>query len=143
MSQELSGKVAVITGGSRGIGRAIAMSLAARGAQTVLAAKSEANLKKTAAEIAAAGTTAASASLARYEHRLARALAHVINILDPHAIVLGGGLSRIAQLYRRVPERWKEYVFSERDSIATRLLPPKYGDSSGVRGAAWLWPESA
>ena len=67
----------------------------------------------------------------------------IINILDPHAIVLGGGLSRIAQLYRRVPERWKEYVFSERDSIATRLLPPKYGDSSGVRGAAWLWPESA
>jgi len=54
--------------------------------------------------------------------------------------VLGGGLSRIPQLYARVPELWKDAVFSERDSIATKLLPPRFGDSSGVRGAAWLWP---
>ena len=66
----------------------------------------------------------------------------VINILDPDAIVLGGGLSRMAQLYARVPELWKDHVFSERDRIVTRLMPPKYGDSSGVRGAAWLWPEA-
>ena len=95
------------------------------------------------AEAALAGDAEAAAEIESYCDRLARSLSIVINILDPHAIVLGGGLSRIAQLYRRVPERWKEYVFSERDSIATRLLPPKYGDSSGVRGAAWLWPESA
>ncbi len=55
--------------------------------------------------------------------------------------MLGGGLSRMNQLYDRVPELWKRYVFSEPDHIATRLLPPKHGDSSGVRGAAWLWPE--
>ena len=67
--------------------------------------------------------------------------AGVINILDPHAIVLGGGLSRMNQLYGRVPELWKRDVFSEPNHIATRLLPPKHGDSSGVRGAAWLWPE--
>ncbi len=76
-----------------------------------------------------------------YCDRLARALAGIINILDPHAIVLGGGLSRMSQLYGRVPELWKRYVFSEPDHLATRLLPPKHGDSSGVRGAAWLWPE--
>lgn len=94
------------------------------------------------AEVALAGDAEAAAEIERYCDRLARSLSVIINILDPHAIVLGGGLSRIAQLYRRVPEQWKEYVFSERDSIATRLLPPKYGDSSGVRGAAWLWPEA-
>ena len=54
------------------------------------------------------------------------------------AVVLGGGLSRIERLYTRVPERWGRYVFS--DSVSTRLLPPKHGDASGVRGAAWLWP---
>jgi fructokinase len=63
-----------------------------------------------------------------------------MNLLDPDVIVLGGGLSRIAQLYERVPELWRDYVFSERDSIVTRLVPPRHGDSSGVRGAAWLWP---
>jgi len=71
---------------------------------------------------------------------LARALAGVINILDPDVIVLGGGLSRMVQLYTRVPELWKDPVFSERDAIVTKLLPPRFGDSSGVRGAAWLWP---
>jgi predicted NBD/HSP70 family sugar kinase len=59
----------------------------------------------------------------------------VINIVDPHAIVLGGGLSRMTQLYGRVPELWKRYVFSEPKLIVTKLLPPRFGDSSGVRGA--------
>ena len=74
----------------------------------------------------------------RYEHRLARGLAHVINILDPDVIVLGGGMSNITRLYTNVPKLWEKFVFS--DAVATRLVPPKHGDSSGVRGAAWLWP---
>ena len=93
------------------------------------------------AEAALAGDKDAAAHLELYCDRLARALAGVINILDPHAVVLGGGLSKMPQLYARVPELWKRYVFSEPDHIATRLLPPRHGDSSGVRGAAWLWPE--
>jgi fructokinase len=91
---------------------------------------------------AAAGDALCEATLDRYAGRLARALAHVINILDPEAIVLGGGLSGIARLYEDVPRLWGKFVFS--DSVATRLLPPAHGDSSGVRGAAWLWrPEEA
>jgi fructokinase len=93
------------------------------------------------AEAALAGDTEAAAHMELYCDRLARALTGVINIIDPHAIVLGGGLSKMMQLYSRVPELWKRYVFSEPDHIVTRLLPPKHGDSSGVRGAAWLWPE--
>lgn len=85
------------------------------------------------------GDLAAQATLQRYEQRLARALAHVINILDPQVIVLGGGLSRLRRLYRSVPELWTSWVFS--DEIATQLVPAQFGDSSGVRGAAWLWPE--
>jgi fructokinase len=92
------------------------------------------------AEAANRGDAQAAAQMELYCDRLARALSVVINIVDPHAIVLGGGLSRMAMLYRRVPELWKRYVFSEPDLIATRLLPPRYGDASGVRGAAWLWP---
>ncbi len=94
-------------------------------------------------EIAAAAKTGdaeAASAMEIYCDRLARSLANVVNLVDPHAIVLGGGLSAIAQFYARVPELWKRYVFSEPESIATRLLPPKHGDSSGVRGAAWLWP---
>ena len=90
---------------------------------------------------ALAGDTEAATHMELYCDRLARALAGIINIIDPHAIVLGGGLSKMAQLYSRVPELWKRYVFSEPDHITTRLLPPRHGDSSGVRGAAWLWPE--
>ncbi len=86
---------------------------------------------------AAAGDAEAEAALARYESRLARGLAVVINILDPAAIVLGGGLSNLARLYERVPPLLLPLVFSDR--LAARLLPPKHGDSSGVRGAAWLW----
>lgn len=84
------------------------------------------------------GEPDAEATMARYEIRLARALATVINILDPAAVVLGGGLSGMDRLYRNVPELLLAYVFS--DSVRTVLLPPKHGDSSGVRGAAWLWP---
>ena len=84
-----------------------------------------------------AGDPAACATLDRYEERLARALAVVINILDPRTIVLGGGLSGIRRLYERVPRLWGKHVFSDR--VDTRLVPPVHGDSSGVRGAAWLW----
>ena len=87
---------------------------------------------------AAAGERASQASLERYEARLARALAGVINLLDPEVIVLGGGLSQVARLYQNVPRLWPAHVFS--DTVCTRLLPARHGDASGVRGAAWLWP---
>ncbi len=90
---------------------------------------------------AACGDAGAEATMTRYEDRLARGLASVINLLDPDIIVLGGGLSGIARLYERVPRLWRRYVFS--DAVATRLVPPRHGDSSGVRGAAWLWPSEA
>jgi len=88
---------------------------------------------------AAAGDAAAEASLARYEDRMARALAAVINVLDPDVVVLGGGMSNLERLYRSVPRRWGAYAFSDR--VDTVLRAPAHGDSSGVRGAAWLWPE--
>jgi predicted NBD/HSP70 family sugar kinase len=88
-------------------------------------------------ERAEAGDTGCEAAFRRYEDRLARGLAHVINLLDPDAIVLGGGLSNCGRLYANVPRLWGRYVFSDR--VDTRLLPPRHGDSSGVRGAAWLW----
>ena len=73
----------------------------------------------------------------RYERRLARALGTVINIVDPEVIVLGGGLSNLERLYIQVPKLWDANVFS--DEVRTRLVAPAHGDSSGVRGAAWLW----
>jgi fructokinase len=93
----------------------------------------------TVVERAQAGEAAAIACLDLYVDRLARALASIINVLDPDAIVLGGGLSAIDRLYTDVPRQWTRYVFSDR--VETELLPPKFGDASGVRGAAWLWPE--
>jgi len=84
------------------------------------------------------GDAACEATLARYEERLARALAHVINILDPDVIVLGGGLSNLDRLYDSVPQLWGPWVFSDR--VDTRLCRHVHGDASGVRGAAWLWP---
>jgi fructokinase len=87
--------------------------------------------------LAEQGDEIANASLQRYEDRLARALATVINIIDPEVIVLGGGMSNVARLYSNVPKLWDEYVFS--DQVITKLAPPIHGDSSGVRGAAWLW----
>ncbi|MBK8579000.1 MAG: ROK family protein [Candidatus Accumulibacter sp.] len=86
---------------------------------------------------AEAGDAACAAALGRYERRLAKALAQVVNVLDPDVVVLGGGLSNIARLYDTVPRLWAAHVFS--DTIRTRLLRNVHGDSSGVRGAAWLW----
>jgi len=80
----------------------------------------------------------ADATMRRYEERLARALAHVINLLDPDVIVLGGGISNVERLYANVPGLWGQWVFSDR--VDTRLVRHARGDSSGVRGAAWLWP---
>ncbi|MFC7050854.1 ROK family protein [Emcibacter nanhaiensis] len=87
---------------------------------------------------ALAGETHCRDLVERYELRLARALAHVINILDPEVIVLAGGLSQIDSLYEHIPHLWQEYVFS--DHCDTPLRRAKHGTSSGVRGAAWLWP---
>lgn len=87
---------------------------------------------------AAKGDAGCRAALDRYEARLARALAAVINIVDPGVIVLGGGMSNVAELYERVPVLWQPHVFS--DQVCTRLVRNRHGDSSGVRGAAWLWP---
>ena len=88
-------------------------------------------------DAAAAGDINAQVILDRYAARLARALAGVINVLDPDVIVLGGGLSRMEYLYDAVPRLWGEGVFS--DTVRTQLRRPMHGDSSGVRGAAWLW----
>jgi len=82
------------------------------------------------------GDAACERSLQTYENRLARSLAHVINILDPDVIVLGGGMSNIERLYANVPKLWGNWVFSDR--VDTRLVKHQFGDSSGVRGAAWL-----
>ena len=92
------------------------------------------------ADIAAraeSGDRGCAATLERYEERLARALASVINLLDPEVIVLGGGLSNTGRLYRNVPARWGPYVYSE--SVVTSLVKAAHGDASGVRGAARLW----
>jgi len=97
------------------------------------------NEKKTAVEIvelATSGSSLAEDCLQRYEHRLARGLSSVINLLDPDVIVLGGGMSNVKRLYKNVPEIWHEFIFS--DVVNTKLVAPMYGDSSGVRGAAWL-----
>jgi fructokinase len=90
------------------------------------------------ANAAAAGDAGAARALTVYARRLAKALATIVNLLDPDVIVLGGGLSNIEPLYTRVPDEWTNWVFSDR--IDTRLVRARHGDSSGVRGAAWLWP---
>ncbi len=87
-------------------------------------------------EAARMGDDLAEKILQGYEHRLARGLAQVINLLDPDTIILGGGLSNIERLYDNIPRLWRSRIFS--DTINTQLLPPLHGDSSGVRGAAWL-----
>jgi fructokinase len=85
------------------------------------------------------GDAACAATLQRHSHRLARALASVINLLDPDVIVLGGGLSRLTHLYDEVPKLWGQWVMgAAQDPVRTRLLPAQHGDASGVRGAAWL-----
>ena len=100
------------------------------------------NEKLTAAEIAGLarkGHRPAKSAIRRYSDRVARALSHVINLLDPHVIVLGGGMSNIDEIYDEITARWGNYIFS--DSVETKLLRNKHGDSGGVRGAAWLWPD--
>ena len=90
------------------------------------------------------GDRAAVTTIERYERRMARALAAVINMLDPDVIVLGGGMSNIDRLYDNVPRLWSEWVFAATGSAPdarTRLVRARHGDASGVRGAAWLWPE--
>ena len=97
------------------------------------------------ADGAAQGDAACEASLQRWESRLARALAHVINLLDPDIIVIGGGLSRIERLYANVPRLLPRWVFAggvRDEPVRTRIVPSLHGDASGVRGAAWLWRES-
>ncbi len=87
---------------------------------------------------AASGDRDAELALQRYEHRLARGLAAILNVLDPDVIVLGGGLSNLERLYENVPRLWGAFAFS--DTVVTPLVKNHHGDSSGVRGAAWLWP---
>ena len=89
------------------------------------------------AVLAEQGDKTAQASLRRYEKRLAKSLASIINVIDPDVIVLGGGMSNIKSLYQNVPRLWGNYIFSDR--VVTKLVPPQHGDASGVRGAAWLW----
>ncbi len=86
---------------------------------------------------AADGDAAAAGALERYTDRLARGLAHIVNLLDPDVIVLGGGMSNVESLYVELPRRLPGYVFG--GECATPVLKAKHGDSSGVRGAAWLW----
>ena len=86
---------------------------------------------------AASGDAGAQAALDRHAGRLARGLSHVVNIFDPHVIVLGGGLSRLAHLYEVLPRLMAPYIFADRAEVTIR--PPRWGDASGVRGAARLW----
>jgi fructokinase len=85
-----------------------------------------------------AGDAAAAGTMERYHDRLARGLASVINVLDPDVVVLGGGMSNLPGLAAAAAARLDRYVFS--DTVVTRVVPNVHGDSSGVRGAAWLWP---
>ena len=110
-------------------GPGLSRDYSARGGDSIAAAEIAAR--------AASGDALAEACLERYEDRLARALAGVINILDPDVVVLGGGMSNLDRLLSNVPKLWSAYIFS--DAVATRLVRAVHGDSSGVRGAAWLW----
>jgi predicted NBD/HSP70 family sugar kinase len=91
--------------------------------------------------LGAEGDAVAAATLERYTQRMARALASIINVIDPDVIVLGGGMSNIESLYDAVPRYWPDFVFARgpRETVRTRLVPAAHGDASGVRGAAWLW----
>jgi fructokinase len=93
------------------------------------------------ADGAAAGEASCCATVDRHVHRVARALASVVNVLDPEVIVLGGGVSSLDYLYERVPQLWGDYVFGGR--VKTRLVKNLHGAASGVRGAAWLWSADA
>ena len=95
-------------------------------------------VRLTTREIAVSRDAECIETIQRLSGRMARSLATIINVLDPDVIVLGGGVSNITALYTSVPQQWARWVFSDR--VSTRLVPPMHGDSSGVRGAAWLWP---
>jgi predicted NBD/HSP70 family sugar kinase len=90
---------------------------------------------------AAGGEALAAEAVEAWEARLARALASIVNVLDPDVMVAGGGLSNVTRMYERVPQLWRPWVFS--DEVATRFVQARHGDASGVRGAAWLWPDEA
>ena len=122
----LRGRVALVTGSTSGIGLGIARALAAEGADVVLNGFGEA---------------AAVAALARHADRLARGLAQIVNLLDPDAIVLGGGRSNMDHLYEALPGLMARNIIT--DPVRTRILRNRHGDSSGVRGAAWLWSKEA
>src|SRR6185295_14967805 len=87
------------------------------------------------------GDGQAQATLDRHAGRLARGLAHVVNVFDPHVIVLGGGLSKLAHLYAVLPDRMAPHVFAD-GGAQVAIRPPRWGDASGVRGAARLWESS-
>ena len=93
---------------------------------------------------ASSGDPDAANALDRYVSRAARSLAAIINVIDPHIIVVGGGLSNIDVLYQRIPQLWGRWVFAagRREEVRTRLVRARHGDASGVRGAAWLWPDA-
>ena len=93
--------------------------------------------------LASTGDREAAGALDRYMSRAARGLAAIITVLDPHVIVVGGGLSNIDLLYERIPQLWGRWVFAagRGEAVHTRLVRARYGDASGVRGAAWLWPD--
>lgn len=110
-------------------GPALSLTYAGLGGETIDATEVAAR--------AGAGEARASSAIEIYERRMARALASIINILDPDVIVLGGGVSNVDRLYANVPALWRAYVFS--DSADTPLVKAVHGDASGVRGAAWLW----
>jgi fructokinase len=110
-------------------GPALAADYARRGGESI---RSEAIVAR-----AARGEALASSVFETWERRFARALATIINVLDPDVIVAGGGLSRVDRIYTNVPPRWRDWVFS--DETVTRLVPARHGDASGVRGAARLW----
>ncbi|MEZ5856232.1 MAG: ROK family protein [Hyphomicrobiaceae bacterium] len=91
-------------------------------------------------QLAADGDAEACATLARHADRLARGLSHVVNLIDPEVIVLGGGLSKLGHLYSDVPGLMERWVFADNPKVTIR--PPRWGDASGVRGAAWLWNDT-
>ena len=115
--------------------------LSGPGFQRDYAARSGVN--RSGADIVAAadaGDDAAADAIARYVDRLARSLASIINVIDPHVIVLGGGMSNVRGLAEATAARLPAWVFS--DTVETRVVRNQHGDSSGVRGAAWLWPQT-
>jgi fructokinase len=137
LERDYAAAVAASSASSTGSASSASSAGAASSASDDDAARNPALTALEICRLADQGDAIAGGALARYEHRMARGLASVINVLDPHVIVLGGGLSNVKRLYENVPRLWTQFVFSDR--VDTRLVPPIHGDSSGVRGAARLW----